>query len=112
MAAYTLLTSFVYILILFLSAHLPQTPFCPTYWWWASKLPHDSAPPDYFNYNNQSPLFMDSTACTDCWSITKTAGTDTAAAFTDTVTYTITVCNNSVNTQTGIPLQTTPLQIL
>ena len=36
------------------------------------------------------------------WNITKTAGTDTAAAFTDTVTYTITVCNNSVNTQTGI----------
>jgi len=28
------------------------------------------------------------------WSITKTAGTDTAAAFTDTVTYTIIVCGN------------------
>ncbi|MEI2759123.1 MAG: T9SS type A sorting domain-containing protein [Bacteroidia bacterium] len=62
----------------------------------------------YFNYNNQNPLFMDSTACTDCWSITKTAGTDTAAAFTDTVTYTITVCNNSVNTQTGILSDITP----
>ncbi len=36
------------------------------------------------------------------WNITKTTNTDTAAAFTDTVTYTITVCNNSVNTQTGI----------
>ncbi|HMR47570.1 MAG TPA: T9SS type A sorting domain-containing protein, partial [Bacteroidia bacterium] len=36
------------------------------------------------------------------------AGTDTAAAFTDTVTYTITVCNNSVNTQTGILSDITP----
>jgi hypothetical protein len=42
------------------------------------------------------------------WSITKTAGTDTAAAFTDTVTYTITVCNNSVNTQTGTLADNTP----
>ena len=42
------------------------------------------------------------------WNITKTAGTDTAAAFTDTVTYTITVCNNSVNTQTGILSDITP----
>ena len=42
------------------------------------------------------------------WSITKTAGTDTAAAVTDTVTYTITVCNNSVNTQTGTLADNTP----
>ena len=42
------------------------------------------------------------------WNITKTAGTDTAAAFTDTVTYTITVCNNSVNTQTGTLSDITP----
>ncbi|HOZ91149.1 MAG TPA: T9SS type A sorting domain-containing protein [Bacteroidia bacterium] len=62
----------------------------------------------YFSYNNQSPLFMDSTACTDCWSITKTADTDTAAAVTDTVTYTITVCNNSANTQTGTLADNTP----
>ncbi len=61
----------------------------------------------YFNYNNQSPLFMDSTACTDCWSITKTAGTDTTNVG-DTLTYTITVCNNSVNTQTGILADNTP----
>ncbi|HMR47541.1 MAG TPA: hypothetical protein PKC92_12205 [Bacteroidia bacterium] len=56
------------------------------------------------------PAFAwDSTShCPDCWSITKTAGTDTAAAFTDTVTYTITVCNNSVNTQTGILSDITP----
>ncbi len=40
--------------------------------------------------------------CTDCWSITKTADADTAAAVTDTVTYTITVCNNSANAQTGV----------
>ena len=36
-------------------------------------------------------------ACTDCWQITKTADRDTAAAVTDLVTYTITVCNNSAN---------------
>ncbi|KXK46386.1 MAG: hypothetical protein UZ10_BCD003001284, partial [Bacteroidetes bacterium OLB10] len=41
-------------------------------------------------------------ACTDCWQITKTADRDTAAAVTDLVTYTITVCNNSANTQTGV----------
>src|SRR5690606_10433502 len=40
--------------------------------------------------------------CTDCWSITKTADADTATAVTDTVTYTITVCNNSANAQTGV----------
>ncbi|MBE7508576.1 MAG: hypothetical protein HS118_00055 [Bacteroidia bacterium] len=40
-------------------------------------------------------------ACADCWQITKTADRDTAAAVTDLVTYTITVCNNSANTQTG-----------
>jgi hypothetical protein len=40
--------------------------------------------------------------------ITKTTNTDTAAAVTDTVTYTITVCNNSVNTQTGILADNTP----
>ncbi len=39
--------------------------------------------------------------CTDCWSITKTADADTATAVADTVTYTITVCNNSANAQTG-----------
>ncbi|HRU18427.1 MAG TPA: hypothetical protein P5070_11310, partial [Bacteroidia bacterium] len=58
-----------------------------------------------------SPVFLMSTVqsqCPDCWSITKTAGTDTAAAFTDAVTYTITVCNNSVNTQTGILSDITP----
>ena len=41
-------------------------------------------------------------ACTDCWQITKTADRDTAAAVSDIVTYTITVCNNSANTQTGV----------
>ena len=58
-----------------------------------------------------SPVFLMSTVqsqCPDCWSITKTTGTDTAAAFTDTVTYTITVCNNSVNTQTGTLADNTP----
>ena len=58
-----------------------------------------------------SPVFLMSTVqsqCPDCWSITKTAGTDTAAAFTDAVTYTITVCNNSVNTQTGTLADNTP----
>jgi uncharacterized repeat protein (TIGR01451 family) len=40
-------------------------------------------------------------ACNDCWSITKTASADTIAAG-NTVTYTITVCNNSANTQTGV----------
>jgi uncharacterized repeat protein (TIGR01451 family) len=41
-------------------------------------------------------------ACTDCWQITKTADRDSAAAVTDIVTYTITVCNNSANTQAGV----------
>ncbi len=47
-------------------------------------------------------------ACTDCWQITKTADRDTAAAVTDLVTYTITVCNNSANTQTGVLADTLP----
>ncbi len=58
-----------------------------------------------------SPVFQMSTVqsqCPDCWSITKTAGTDTVAAVTDTVTYTITVCNNSVNTQAGTLADNTP----
>ena len=60
------------------------------------------------------PAFAwDSTShCPDCWSITKTASTDTVAAVTDTVTYTITVCNNSVNTQTGTLADNTPANFM
>lgn len=61
-----------------------------------------------------SPVFQMSTVqsqCPDCWSIAKTASTDTTNVG-DTLAYTITVCNNSVNTQTGALADNTPANFL
>lgn len=64
-----------------------------------------------FSYNNQNLLKMDSTICPDCWSITKTASTDTVAVG-DTLSYTIAVCNNSANAQTATLADNTPANFI
>jgi hypothetical protein len=62
-----------------------------------------------FNRSSQTPFVWNGLSkCVDCWSITKTVDKDTAAAMTDTITYTITVCNNSANTQTASLVDNTP----
>ncbi len=68
--------------------------------------------PDTANadFSNSPPFQMDTTqsACPDCWSITKTANTDTVVAISGNITYTIQVCNNSSTTQTATVTDTPP----
>lgn len=59
-------------------------------------------------YNNNGSFTYGATQCTDCWSITKTANTDTVIANSGNVTYTIQVCNNSATTQTATFTDTPP----
>lgn len=44
----------------------------------------------------QGPFTQDSTICTDCFTLIKNVDMDTATAFVDTVTFTITICGNNI----------------
>ena len=51
-------------------------------------------------FNNTTNFSMGSSQCADCWSVTKTTVEDTVTV-NQNFTFNITVCNNSINTQTA-----------